>query len=116
MTATASITAAQRHDVLLVPNSALRFAPDTGAADSPASGGGIISNLMPRMPRTSTRKSAAATANTATVRQVWILRDGAVAPISVIPGISDGHLTEITGGDLQAGMEVIIDQKAPVAR
>jgi HlyD family secretion protein len=29
----------------------------------------------------------------------------------VMPGISDGHMTEVTGGDLQAGMLVITDQK-----
>jgi HlyD family secretion protein len=32
----------------------------------------------------------------------------------VVPGISDGHLTEITGGELQVGIEVITDQKASV--
>jgi HlyD family secretion protein len=29
----------------------------------------------------------------------------------VTPGISDGRMTEITGGELQAGMQVITDQK-----
>jgi HlyD family secretion protein len=63
------------------------------------------------MPRT-TRRSAAAGASTAGVRQVWVLRDGAAAPVAVVPGISDGRMTEISGGDLQAGMQVITDQKA----
>jgi multidrug efflux pump subunit AcrA (membrane-fusion protein) len=31
--------------------------------------------------------------------------------VAVTPGISDGRMTEITGGDLQAGMQVITDQK-----
>ena len=34
MTATATITATQRNDVLLVPNSALRFAPTAAGAGS----------------------------------------------------------------------------------
>jgi len=34
----------------------------------------------------------------------------------VVPGISDGHLTEIVSGDLQVGMAVIVDQKAVAAK
>ena len=41
-----------------------------------------------------------------------MLRDGAAVPVAVTPGISDGRMTEITGGDLQAGMQVITDQKS----
>ena len=118
MTATATITAMQRNDVLLVPNAALRFSPaDAGASNGPpAASGGIVSSLMPRMPRSGTRRSAAAGASTAAARQVWVLRDGAAVPVAVIPGISDGRMTEITGGDLQAGMLVITDQKAAAAK
>jgi len=113
MTATASITATQRNDVLLVPNSALRFAPTAAGTVQPAASGGIVSSLTPRMPSTRTRSPAAAGASTAAARQVWVLRDGAAAPVAVMPGISDGRMTEITSGELQAGMEVITDQKAP---
>ena len=112
MTATASIIATQRRDVLLVPNTALRFAPTAGPAA--AASGGLLSSLTPRMPRTGTRKSAATGASTALARQVWVLPDGdhAVAvAVAVIPGISDGHMTEITAGDLKAGMRVITNQQ-----
>ena len=68
------------------------------------------------MPRSGTRKSAAASASTAAARQVWVLRDGQAVPMAVTPGISDGRMTEITGGDLQAGMQVITDQKAAAAK
>jgi HlyD family secretion protein len=111
MTATATITATQRQDVLLVPNAALRFTPSAGAADAPAKKG-IASSLIPRMPGSNTRKSAAAGASTAGAKQVWVQREGAAVPVAVTPGISDGHMTEITGGALQAGMLVITDQKA----
>jgi HlyD family secretion protein len=110
MTATATIRAVQRHDVLLVPNAALRFTPTTAAA-APAKKG-ITSSLMPRMPGGNTRRPAAAGASTAAARQVWVLRDGKPVELAVTPGISDGRLTEITGGDLQPGMLVITDQKA----
>lgn len=51
-----------------------------------------------------TRKSASAGASTATAKQVWVLPEGGDdAAVSVVftPGISDGRMTEITGGDLQ---------------
>jgi HlyD family secretion protein len=110
MTATATITATQRTDVLLVPNTALRFTP-TAATASAVAKKSIASSLVPRMPGTNTRKSAAAVASTANAKQVWVLRDGAPVAVAVTPGISDGHMTEIAGGDLAAGMLVITDQK-----
>jgi HlyD family secretion protein len=111
MTATATITANQRNDVLLVPNTALRFSPAATVADTAKAKGGIVSSLTPRMPRSTTRKSAAEGASTAAARQVWVLRDNAAVAVAVTPGISDGRMTEITGGELQAGMQVITDQK-----
>ena len=109
MTATATITATQRKDVLVVPNSALRFTPTADSAGAAAQSG-VLASLTPRMPG-GTRRSAAAGASTASAKQVWVLRDGAPAAVAVTPGISDGRVTEITGGDLQAGMLVITDQK-----
>ena len=110
MTATATITATQRTDVLLVPNTALRFTP-TAATASTVTKKSIASSLVPRIPGTNTRKSAAAVASTANAKQVWVLSDGVPAAVAVTPGISDGHMTEITGGDLTAGMLVITDQR-----
>ena len=48
---------------------------------------------------------------TAGARQVWVLRDDVPVAVPVTAGISDGRMTEITGGALQAGMQVITDQK-----
>jgi len=107
MTATATIVATQRKDVLLVPNTALRFTPTSAPA---AAKKGITSGLVMGPPRTA-RRPAAAGASTAGARQVWVLREGVPVSVAVTPGISDGRLTEITGGDLQAGMAVITDQK-----
>jgi HlyD family secretion protein len=116
MTATATITATQRNDVLLVPNSALRFTPTAAGAGAPAGRGGIVSSLLPRFPGGAQRRSAAAGADTSAARQVWVERDGAATAVAVMPGISDGRFTEIAGGDLQAGMQVIVDQKVSAAK
>ncbi len=114
MTATAAIVAKQRVDVLLVPNTALRITP-TEAADAVAKKG-LASGLMMGPPR-NTRKSAASSASTASAKQVWVLpADGIPVSVAVTPGISDGHMTEITGGDLKVGMEVITDQKTAATK
>jgi HlyD family secretion protein len=107
MTATATITATQRKDVLLVPNAALRFAPSVAVT---AAKKNITSSLLMGPPRNQ-RRGAAAGASTALAKQVWVLRDGVAVEVPVTPGISDGHMTEITGGELQVGMLVITDQK-----
>lgn len=115
MTATASIVAAKRSNVLLVPNAALRYTPTSAAA---AAKKGLASGMSFGAPKTeSQRKGAADSASTAAARQVWVLPDdkgtstGPVA-VAVMPGISDGHMTEITSGDLKAGMRVITAQKS----
>lgn len=109
MTATAVIGAAERHGVLLVPNSALRFDPRT-APGQPAAGG-VVGRLLPRMPppaQRSARPSGAA-------RQVWVLRAGVPAAVPVQTGLSDGVRTEIVAGALQPGMRVITEQLAGAA-
>ncbi|MFZ6748195.1 efflux RND transporter periplasmic adaptor subunit [Undibacterium sp. Ren11W] len=113
MTATANIVADERHDVLLVPNTALRFSPSQTARAT--ANKGIVASLMPRGPARAPRKSAASAASVAAVRQVWVLRDGTPVAVSVTPGISNGKMTEITAGDLQLGMQVITDQHSTSA-
>jgi HlyD family secretion protein len=118
MTATATITATERKDVLLVPNTALRFSPSStgAAAGKPAQGSSIMSSLMPRPPggNSGNRKSAGTAGGAAGSgsKQVWVLRDGAPVAVAVQTGISDGRMTEVTGGELTADMRVITDQRS----
>ena len=120
MTASATIIATQRRDVLLVPNSALRFTPTAAGDAAPtAAKAGITATLIPRMPGGTRRRAAATGASTADARQVWVLPaggKGVAVAVAVVPGISDGRMTEITSGDLQAGMLVITDQKISVSK
>ena len=136
MTATATITATERRDVLLVPNAALRFTPlidgvparpgNGGAAGAgtaadgtksgapsgggTASGSSFVSKLMPRAPMGSGRRAGGA-ANGGE-RQVWVLRDGVPVAVPIRPGMSDGRATEVRSGELKAGDPVIVEQSA----
>ena len=103
MTATARITTANRDNVLLVPNAALRFSPTTAA---PVPSGSIVSRLMPRPPTQKTQQRPNGQNGTP---QVWLLSDGQPVAIVVQTGASNGRHTEIVGGDLKAGMAVITD-------
>jgi HlyD family secretion protein len=114
MTATATISATERRDVLLVPNTALRFTPaqaNGGAPPGAKGSGGIVSSLVPRGPRSSATKTAKPAAGGG-ARRVWVLRDGQPVPIAVTAGVSDGRMTEITSPDLAPGMQVITDQRS----
>jgi HlyD family secretion protein len=106
MTGTAEITTLIREKVLLVPNAALRFTPPSTEAAPKKSGASIISALMPRPPAITPK--ALGTAKNGTHR-VWVPRDGQAVPVEVQTGASDGRMTEVTGGPLQAGTEVITE-------
>ncbi len=115
MTATATITAVERKDVMRVPNAALRFNPTVATEAAKKS---ITSGMVMGPPKI-IKRSAATGASTALARQVWVLpEDGSNTPVAVavMPGISDGRMTEIVSGDLKVGMAVITDQKTAVAK
>jgi HlyD family secretion protein len=121
MTAVATIQSNERGNTLLVPNTALRFAPSgtagarpSGAA-SAAGGTSIVARLVPRGPGIGgTRRSAgAAGANAAGgVKQVWLLRDGQPTAVAVTVGATDGRRTEISGAGVAEGDAVITDQRS----
>ncbi|MFA5964477.1 MAG: efflux RND transporter periplasmic adaptor subunit [Sphingomonas sp.] len=111
MTATADIVTTQKNDVLLVPNAALRFKPST-ADGAASSSGGIAGALVPRRPR-SGGADKSATIDRGGKQTVYIKgADGTPTAISVTTGETNGSLTEVTGGDLKSGMEVITGQLA----
>ncbi|PKN23814.1 MAG: efflux RND transporter periplasmic adaptor subunit [Deltaproteobacteria bacterium HGW-Deltaproteobacteria-22] len=111
MTGTAEIVTMAREDVLLVPNAALRFTPTPGAGLAKRSGGCLMGSLMPGPPRMMKKPPSPPGGNTP---KVWVLRDGRPEPVEVKTGATDGQSTEITGGTLQPGDEVITDTTAAV--
>lgn len=112
MTATADITTSQRNNVLLVPNAALRFKPAAAAdPNATATSGGIAGALVPRRPRRGATGDKTAGLTRGSKQVVYIKgADGKPQPINVVTGLTNGTMTEITGGDLKPGMEVITGQ------
>ena len=107
MTATATITVAEEHDALQVPNAALRYAPPQVAESSGSgSSSGLIGLIMPSPPGSGTTTGAVSG------KTVWVLRDGTPVEIAVVPGASDGKHTIITEGELSPGDLVITSQRS----
>ena len=91
MTANVRIVVDERTDALKVPNAALRWRP--ADADAPAD--------VPKG-RGRERRST-----------VYVLRDGRPQPVELRPGLNDGASTEMLGGELSEGNEVIVGAAKP---
>ena len=107
MTGTANITVNQLQDVVLVPNAALRFTPPVAPAAR-----SFVSRLLPIPPR-STPPNVGQAAADRRHQQVWTLQDGAPVAVPVIIGATDGRMTQIVGGEVQPGLEVLTDTLQP---
>jgi HlyD family secretion protein len=91
MTATVKFVTAERENVLKVSNMALRFRPPGVEAGPPEP------------------SATASRGRPATTGRVWTVgRNGRPASVAVTIGITDGVSTEITGGDLSIGQEMLI--------
>jgi HlyD family secretion protein len=111
MTATAEIVTTERANALLVPNAALRWSPERDAASQRAQGG-ITSVLIPRRGRGGRGGQGGGGREVSIGRgsrqTVYVLgADGTPSPVRVVVGESNGSETEITGGDLREGQEVV---------
>ena len=99
MTATAEIATVTAENVLLVPNAALRFTPATSAGQQRS--GGLLRSLMPGPPREPERQVKT------DAQHVWVLRDGQAVAVEVRVGQTNGQHTEVAGGEVGEGMQVI---------
>ncbi len=105
MTATAEITVTEVKDALLVPNAALRYAPQ--ASNAPAEQTSLLRRILPGPPRF---RAPSARQETGASRTIWVMRDGVPQSVPVEIGSSDGKVTEIVKGELEVGQAVIIDE------
>jgi HlyD family secretion protein len=114
MTANVSIIVARKDQVVKVPNAALRFTPPKPAKpDGPdgrtaASAGGAGANAK------AARLAAGGAGQPLWAKVVWRLGpSGDPEAVPVQTGISDGNFTEVVGGEMKEGDEVIIGIDMP---
>ncbi|MBU1163925.1 MAG: efflux RND transporter periplasmic adaptor subunit, partial [Proteobacteria bacterium] len=84
----------------------LRFAPLIKEKEA-TSNGGLLSKLMPRRHRSSQEKRKDDIVDNK--QHVWILRDKQLVAIAIVTGVSDGKMTEVISGDIEPGMELVVD-------
>ena len=119
MTAYVNIGVAQRKDVLLVPNAALRFKPaeaDEAAADKggekPAAASGP--GGAPRNGNAGDGKGRGKKREGNSGR-VYVVEGRTIKPVQVQIGITDNRNTEVLGGELKPGDTVVIGDAPSVA-
>ncbi len=108
MTATAHIIVSMNKNVLLVPNAALRFAPEPQAAVK--SNAGFIASMIPRPP---SAKPVPAPTAPGEGQHVWILHDGQPQAVAVTVIRSDGLNTAIESDTIAPGTALIVDRAEP---
>jgi len=111
-TAKVQFEVAHRSNVLLVPDQALRWRPAWDQVTPSARGG--LAHPAPRKSRPGDEDGADSEADEPAVEvaapTVWVRADdGLVRGVPVKLGISDGINTELTGGELHAKDEVVIN-------
>ena len=108
MTATATIITRARPDVLLVPNAALRYKP----ADASATASGFASAIIPGRSRRGNQQGQIAARGKGARQTVYVIDNGISKALEIQTGVTDGTMTEVTGGPLRPGMQVITGQLA----
>ena len=112
MTAYVNIGVAQRKDVLLVPNAALRFKPaedeqQAKAVETPATNGQGARNGGGEGKGRGKKHDGAS-------GRIYVVEGRTIRPVSVQLGITDNRSTEIIGGELKAGDTIVVSE-APTA-
>jgi len=114
MTAYVSIAVAERKDVLLVPNAALRYKPSNAdtqkpaANQNPATGQNKDTQKYGGHPGGAPNTNAAKPGHEGYSGKVYVLEENELKPITVTLGITDSHNTEIVGGELNANDQIVI--------
>ena len=92
MTAYVNVIVAERKNVLLVPNAALRFKPQ---------------EPQEKVPPSRSKQGAQG----GTVGTVYVLKDSRLQAVQIRIGISDSRFTEVVSGDLKAGDLLVVSEE-----
>ncbi len=120
MTAYVTIGVQQREDVLRVPNAALRFKPSEGADKAGEAGQDrpTVDKSAEKAVADKSGDKAGSAPGKSKKRDgqsgtVYVLDGEKIRPVSVQLGITDNRLSEVLGGDLKAGDQVVVGENAP---
>ena len=105
MTATAEIVTQTVRNALLVPNAALRFRPAVARSGGPAG--------FSMMPLRAPPAAKSAKVSRGTLQTLYVVgEDGQPKPLQVTAGATNGSLTVVSGGGIEAGLAVITGELA----
>jgi HlyD family secretion protein len=115
MTATVDIAIVDKKEIIVVPNSALRFDPEAAAAigkpdDTKRT---LVQSLSPGGGRRWRGAPPPKPGSSNSEPRVWTLRDGQPEEIKIKPGITDGRVTEVLGDSLPENTPIIVSIKPP---
>ena len=107
MTATADIIVKYIKDVVLVPNTALRFIPPLKQhTQQRKGGGGLLSAILPRRPPREYREKPSTDSSR---QKIWILKDNKLVAVKITIGATDGHMTEVVKGNIEPPLPLVVD-------
>lgn len=113
MTTTTEIKVAERRNVLLVPNAALRFVPSAEPAGERPAPVGLAGVASPAQAASGAPRATASEQRQPDVRRLYKLVGGKLKPVLAQVGETDGLYTEILNGEVAAGDSIVVD-KVPV--
>jgi HlyD family secretion protein len=107
LTARLQFEVEERKDVLLVPNAALRWMPSVSQV-APVYRTDFSQALRQRAAAGAERTKPSGDRSQPVKGMVWVKDDLFVRPVSLTVGLTDGLITEVTGGDIAEGTEVVL--------
>ncbi|MGQ9687162.1 MAG: efflux RND transporter periplasmic adaptor subunit [Desulfobaccales bacterium] len=105
LTANLRFLVAERRNVLMVPNAALRWLPQRGQAAAAAGQTASTAGSGKQRGSGGEAKGEKEAARTGTV---WLPNGRTVRPLQVRLGVTDGSLTEVESPELKEGMPVVV--------
>lgn len=110
MTAYVNIGVAQRKDVLVVPNAALRFKPAEEEEQAAANGAPTAPSTTAQGARNGGEGKGRGKKRDGATGRVYIVEGRTIKPVQIQLGITDNRNTEVVGGDLKEGDTIVVSE------
>ena len=111
LTANVRFEVSRSSNVLLVPNSALRWSPKPQEVASEFRAASISDTAKNESRESNQQPSPNHSAQAVVESIIWVQQGAYVRPIKVNIGLSDGTMTEVQGDELKEGLQIIIGEQ-----